>query len=101
MHTENMKISQAAHKAFLYRILSFENNQAKQYPLEKLDIAIATSKKLTEGSETKDNQISFVDGEQTFTAEEWVLLKDNLSRISEASLAEGPILQELKTIFKE
>jgi len=71
----------------------------RQYPLDKLDVAMSTSKKLKEGSETNNETIRFQEGTIEFTADEWVFLKDTIKEIKEATLEEGVILHELKEIL--
>ena len=94
-----MNITQAGHKAFLYQIVNLSNGELKRYPLDKLSVAMSTSKKLIDGSKQEDTTIHFADGEVRFSAEEWVFLKDTLTEVKEASLTEGEVIQELKALF--
>ena len=95
-----MELSRAQHKAFLYKIIALQaDGSPRRHPLEKLDVAIAASKKLAEGSKTTEQGMIFVDKPVEFNPEEWVFLKDQLGQVTEVSLVEGETLQELKKLF--
>lgn len=97
-----MQLDSSSHKAFLYKNINFDKDgRFRQYPLDKLDVAMSASKKIAERSKTEGSIITFNDGETKFTAEEWVFLKEIVNEIKEATLEEGKIIKELKDLFSK
>lgn len=99
-----MKITKATHKAFLYNLFQ-SGGQPKTFPIDKLMTASSTAKKLTQGGEETKNpdgsgQIKFSVSDVEFTAEEEVLLKELFKQKTTGTIAEAPILEEIKELFQ-
>ena len=95
-----MNITKATHKALLYKLFN-ENGVPKTFPLEKLMIASSAVKKLSEDTEIlADGVMKFNDGEVEFTADEWVLLKDQFKAKTTGTIVEAESIEELKEVLK-
>lgn len=90
-----MQIEKAVHKMLLYKELS-----GNQFPIEKLADAHSAAKKIAEGSTREDSYINFVDGAQTFTPEEWLVLKDMMRGVKHGSIETADALFELRKMFE-
>lgn len=89
-----MKLDKATHKALLYREML-----QKKFAIDKLSDASTAAKKLREGSEELGEQLKFTDGEVSFTAEEWVVLKDVVKDKKESTIGESEGILELRQLF--
>lgn len=97
-----MKIAKAYHKAFLYKKVNFsDDNTFRQYPLDRLDVAMSVSKKLAlDAIKSQENgNIEFVESEQELTPEEQVFLKEIIKEIKKASIDEGEVIKQLKELL--
>lgn len=90
-----MKLEKATHKTLLYKAIL-----PVQFPIEKLADASNAAKKLLDGSERTEEAILFVDKEQDFTVDEWVVLKDLLREVKTAPIEGAEALLELRKLFE-
>ena len=90
-----MKIDKATHKAMIYKEMMNKN-----FPVAKLVDASNAAKKILAGSEESEGNLRFVDGEQEFTTDEWLILRDLVSEKKEAKIGDAATISELRELFE-
>jgi len=101
----DMNIKKATHKAYLYGLF-FDRTpnglRPKTLSIDKLNDSSSAAKKLKgKESENEDGLLLFNDGDIKFTADEWVLLKDLLNSVKEATITDAETIEQLKEIFNK